>query len=58
MVLTTLFGGTRETRELVPGTYMIGRAASCHVRFDAPEVAVVYFSPHVLAHKRLPPLTT
>ena len=39
MVLTTLFGGTRETRELESGTYMIGRAASCHVRFDAPEVS-------------------
>ena len=39
MVLTTLFGGARETRELEPGTYMIGRAASCHVRFDAPEVS-------------------
>ena len=24
--------------------------------FDAPDVAVVYFNPHVLAHKRLPPL--
>ena len=39
MVLTTLFGGARETRELESGTYMIGRAASCHVRFDAPEVS-------------------
>ena len=39
MVLTTLFGGARETRELEPGTYMIGRAASCHVRFDSPEVS-------------------
>ena len=39
MVLTTLFGGARETRELANGTYMIGRAASCHVRFDAPEVS-------------------
>lgn len=24
--------------------------------FDAPDVAIVYFNPHVLAHKRLPPL--
>lgn len=24
--------------------------------FDAPDVAVVYFNPHVLSHKRLPPL--
>ena len=39
MVLTTLFGGARETRELEPGTYMIGRAASCHVRFNSPEVS-------------------
>ena len=39
MVLTTLFGGARETRELTPGTYMIGRAESCRVRFDAPEVS-------------------
>ena len=39
MVLTTLFGGTRETRELTSGTYMIGRAESCRIRFDAPEVS-------------------
>ena len=26
--------------------------------FDAPDVAVVYFNPQVLAHKRLPPLAT
>jgi UDP-N-acetylmuramate: L-alanyl-gamma-D-glutamyl-meso-diaminopimelate ligase len=25
--------------------------------FDAPDVAVVYFNPHVLEHKRLPPLS-
>ena len=37
MVLTTLFGGARETRELTDGTYIIGRAESCRVRFDAPE---------------------
>ena len=39
MVLTTLFGGARETRELTPGTYIIGRAESCRIRFDAPEVS-------------------
>ena len=39
MVLTTLFGGARETRELEPGTYMIGRAESCRIRFNAPEVS-------------------
>ena len=39
MVLTTLFGGTRETRELTDGTYLIGRAESCRIRFAAPEVS-------------------
>ena len=39
MVLTTLIGGTRETRELADGTYMIGRAESCRVRFDSPDVS-------------------
>ena len=39
MVLTTLFGGARETRELTDGTYLIGRAESCRIRFDAPEVS-------------------
>ena len=39
MVLTTLFGGARETRELTDGTYMIGRAESCRIRFNAPEVS-------------------
>ena len=39
MVLTTLFGGARETRELAGGTYLIGRGASCRIRFDAPEVS-------------------
>ena len=39
MVLTTLFGGARETRELTDGAYMIGRAESCRIRFDAPEVS-------------------
>ena len=39
MILTTLFGGARETRELTDGTYMIGRAESCRIRFNAPEVS-------------------
>ena len=39
MVLTTLFGGARETRELTDGTYIIGRAESCRIRFAAPEVS-------------------
>ena len=39
MVLTTLFGGARETRELTDGTYIVGRAESCRIRFDAPEVS-------------------
>ena len=39
MVLTTLFGGARETRELESGTYMIGRAESCRIRFNSPEVS-------------------
>ena len=39
MVLTTLFGGARETRELVDGAYMIGRAESCRIRFAASDVS-------------------
>ena len=39
MVLTTLFNGARETRELTDGTWMIGRGASCRIRFDAPDVS-------------------
>ena len=39
MTLTTLVDGVRETRELTEGTYLIGRGASCRVRFDAPEVS-------------------
>ena len=39
MVLTTLFDGTRETRALTDGTYMIGRAESCRIRFASPEVS-------------------
>ena len=39
MTLTTLVDGVRETRELAEGTYLIGRGASCRVRFDAPEVS-------------------
>ena len=39
MVLTTLLNGVRETRELEPGTYMIGRGESCRIRFYAPSVS-------------------
>ena len=39
MTLTTLFGGDRATRELEPGTYLIGRGESCRIRFNAPEVS-------------------
>ena len=39
MVLTTLVDGVRETRELVEGTYFIGRGESCSIRFNTPEVS-------------------
>ena len=39
MVLTTLFNGARETRELTDGAWMIGRGSSCRVRFDSPDVS-------------------
>ena len=39
MVLTTLVGGRRETRELTEGTYMIGRNASCPICFEFPDVS-------------------
>ena len=39
MTLTTLADGVRETRELTDGSYVIGRGASCRIRFDAPEVS-------------------
>ena len=39
MILTTLIDGQRETRELTPGTYLIGRGESCRIRFDLPEVS-------------------
>ena len=39
MILTTLADGRRDTRELTDGTYLIGRGASCRIRFDAPEVS-------------------
>ena len=39
MILTTLLNGQRETRELEPGTYLIGRGESCRIRFDAPSVS-------------------
>lgn len=39
MKLTTLIGDTRETSELVPRSYIIGRGASCPIRFDFPDVS-------------------
>lgn len=39
MVLTTLIGGARESRPLADGTYMIGRNATCPIRFDFPDVS-------------------
>ncbi len=39
MVLTTLVDGVREARELGEGSYVIGRGASCRIRFDAPDVS-------------------
>ena len=39
MTLTTLVDGVREERELTEGTYVIGRGASCRIRFNAPEVS-------------------
>ena len=39
MILTTLIDGQRETRELTPGTYLIGRGESCSIRFNLPEVS-------------------
>ena len=39
MVLTTLVDGKRETREIADGSYIIGRGAACHIRFDFPDVS-------------------
>jgi len=39
MILTTLLNGVRETQELVDGTYFIGRAESCRIRFVSPDVS-------------------
>ena len=39
MTLTTLIGGRRESRDLVDGTYVIGRGESCRVRIDLPDVS-------------------
>ena len=39
MKLTTLIGGMRETRDLEPGTYLIGRGESCRIRFNLPDVS-------------------
>ncbi len=40
MVLTTLIGGTRETRAIEEGTYVIGRGASCAVVLPFEDVSV------------------
>ena len=39
MILTTLVAGQRENRTLAEGTYVIGRGASCRIRFNEPEVS-------------------
>ena len=39
MTLTTLVNGNRATCALTDGTYLIGRGASCRIRFEAPEVS-------------------
>ena len=39
MLLTTLVDGRRETRELPDGTYIVGRGASCRIRFELPDVS-------------------
>ena len=39
MTLTTLVNGRRETRELADGSYIIGRAESCRLRFPFPDVS-------------------
>ena len=39
MTLTTLVDGRRETRELADGSYIIGRAESCRLRFPFPDVS-------------------
>jgi pSer/pThr/pTyr-binding forkhead associated (FHA) protein len=39
MILTTLIGGDRESRNLSDGTYMIGRNETCPIRFDFPDVS-------------------
>ena len=39
MFLTTLSQGRRETRELEPGSYIIGRGDCCRIRFLSPDVS-------------------
>ena len=39
MILTTLIGGSRESRPLTDGTYMIGRNMTCPIRLDFPDVS-------------------
>jgi len=39
LLLTTLIGGNRETRELTDGAWMIGRGEMCRIRLDFPDVS-------------------
>jgi pilus assembly protein CpaF len=39
MILTTLVDGTRQSRELTDGSYIIGRGESCRIRFPLPDVS-------------------
>ena len=39
MKLTTLIGGERDTRDLEPGSYLIGRGEGCRIRFNLPDVS-------------------
>lgn len=39
MFLTTLIGGTRETRELKDGSYLIGRGEMCRIRLPFADVS-------------------
>ena len=40
MQLTTLVNGVCDRRELVDGSYVVGSSDTCHVRLEAPGVAV------------------
>lgn len=39
MILTLLIDGKRETRELAEGTYLVGRAENCRIRFPYADVS-------------------